>query len=176
MSSIKQNLIDKFGKRSYRESFVSSHLSGNIAAQIALMRGSRGWSQEDLAERADMKQSRISLMENPSYEGFNLKTLRRLAAAFDVALIVRFVPYGELLAWALNVDESDLTPESFDDDPAFEPAPLEPAEGSAISALGVDPILGTSNAIGRFGESGEWKASVPPRLQPAQPQPSQWLH
>jgi transcriptional regulator with XRE-family HTH domain len=135
MSSVRQNLIKKFRNRKYREGFVSSHLASNIAAQISLMRAGRSLSQDELAELAGMKQSRISLMENPSYEGFNINTLRRLAAALDVALIVRFVPYGELLGWAINLDEEQLNPASFDHDPTFKPAQVEAREGSALSAI-----------------------------------------
>ena len=46
-----------------------------------------------------MKQSAISRLESPDYGNLNIKTLRRIASAFDVGLIVRFVPFSELGDW-----------------------------------------------------------------------------
>lgn len=135
MTSIKQNLLKKFRNKEYRESFSGSHASSEIATQISLMRGARGWSQEELAEKADMKQSRISVMEDPSYESFNIKTLKRIAVAYDVGLLVRFVSFGELLNWVVDLRESQLCPPSFDEDPAFKPYERESTVGSALSAV-----------------------------------------
>lgn len=97
------------GKKKYRDTFAAAHLSTNIAAQIQITRETRGWRQKDLAEKADMSPARISVMENPSYDKFNISTLRRLASAFDVALIVRFVPFSELVDWVAT-----LSPEKLD--------------------------------------------------------------
>jgi hypothetical protein len=46
-----------------------------------------------------MNQNAISRLERPDYGKATLTTLRRLAAAMDVALIVRFVPFSELVDW-----------------------------------------------------------------------------
>jgi hypothetical protein len=48
---------------------------------------------------------------------------------------VRFVPYGELLNWIVDLDEKQFTPPSFDDDPAFKPSPQKTDIGSALSAV-----------------------------------------
>jgi transcriptional regulator with XRE-family HTH domain len=101
-----RRLWDRFRSKVYRDAFVESHLSTNIAAQIYSIREARGWTQEQLADAAHMAQARISVMEDPSYRRFTLTTLKRLASAFDVALIVRFVPFSELLEWSTS-----LTPE-----------------------------------------------------------------
>lgn len=63
------------------------------------MRDRENWSQEELAERVGMNQNAISRLENPFYGKATLTTLKRLAAAFDVGLVVRFVPFGELVDW-----------------------------------------------------------------------------
>ena len=54
-----------------------------------------------------MNQNAISRLENPSYGKATLTTLKRLAAAFDVALIVRFVPFGQLVDWASSTPRID---------------------------------------------------------------------
>jgi len=63
------------------------------------MREREKWSQEELAKRVGMNQNAISRLENPFYGKPTITTLKRLATAFDVALIVRFAPFGELVDW-----------------------------------------------------------------------------
>ena len=116
ISSIRAQLFKKLEDKEYRDAFMSSHLATNIAAQISSTREHRGWKQDELAERAGMAQSRISLIEDPSYDTFTLKTLKRLASAFDVALIVRFVSYSELVDWVVGLSPSDLTVSDFSSD------------------------------------------------------------
>ena len=87
------------------------------------MRDREGWSQEALAEKVGMNQNAISRLENPDYGKPTLTTLKRLAAAFDVALAVRFVPFGELVDWVSGTPRVDmglsgdsLNPASFADE------------------------------------------------------------
>lgn len=82
-----------------REQFVESHLAKTISHQVRAIRDRLGWSQEDLAREANMTQNAISRLESASYGKPTLTTLKRLAAALDVALIVRFVPFSELVDW-----------------------------------------------------------------------------
>jgi hypothetical protein len=63
-----------------------------------------------------MSQARISVMENPNYKRFNVRTLQRLAAAFDVALVVRFVSFGEFVDWTVIGSQKALAPLSFDEE------------------------------------------------------------
>src|ERR1700688_3541786 len=90
-----------------RTRFVESHLTKNLAFQIRALRDREDWSQGQLAEKVGMNQNAISRLENPSYGKATLTTLKRLAAAFDVALIVRFVPFGQLVDWASSTPRID---------------------------------------------------------------------
>lgn len=96
LRSLKQ-LTDK----RVRHALVDSHLRNGIAFQIRALRRDpeRKWTQGDLAREAGMKPTQITRIENPSYGSHTVATLRRIASAFDVALIVRFVPFTELLKW-----------------------------------------------------------------------------
>ena len=109
-------LWEKFQDRKYREGFVASHLTDNISAQIFSTREARGWTQQQLANAAGMAQTRICLMENSSYESFTISTLKRLASAFDVALVVRFEPYSELLDWATRTTPKQIAVLQFSKD------------------------------------------------------------
>jgi transcriptional regulator with XRE-family HTH domain len=92
----------KFAGKEYRDAFAEADTGCALAAQIAAMRGARGWTQEELARRAGMRQERVSVLEDPSYARHSLRTLRRVAEAFDVALLVRFVSHEEMLARAVE--------------------------------------------------------------------------
>lgn len=85
--------------RQARERFVASHISKGISFQIRAIRDRLGWSQERLAKEVSMPQNAISRLESPDYGKPTLTTLKRLAAAFDVGLVVRFVPFSELIDW-----------------------------------------------------------------------------
>jgi transcriptional regulator with XRE-family HTH domain len=91
------NRLDS-GKES-RGRFVSSHVDKGYAFQIRAMREARQWSQTDLARMVDMNQNAISRLESPYYGKATLSTLKRIAAAFDVGLVVRFVPFTKLINW-----------------------------------------------------------------------------
>jgi transcriptional regulator with XRE-family HTH domain len=102
--------------KAYRDTFVDSHIATNLAAQIYALREARGWTQGQLAERAGMAQARISVMENPSYDQFTLSTLKRLRAAFDVALVVKFMPFTEFTDWMVNLTPEKLAPPNFEEE------------------------------------------------------------
>lgn len=97
-----------------RERFVNSHLAKTIAFQIRAMRELRELSQDDLASRIQSSQNGVSRIESPDYGKTSLSTLKKVAAAFDVALIVRFVPFDELVDWVTSQPRmiSGLSPET----------------------------------------------------------------
>lgn len=80
------------------------------------MREASGWSQRKLAAEAGMAQARISVVENVGYESFTVSTLKRIASAFDVALIVRFVPFSRLAEIAASTGPEELAPVGFKND------------------------------------------------------------
>lgn len=132
INSIHRNLWKKLQSEKYRHSFVSSQLGASVSAQLAFTRVARGWTQTELARRADMSQVRISVLEDPSYENFSIKTLKRLAKALDVALIVRFAPFSEMLTWLSNLSPETLAVRKFADDTV--PAELEDKPGAIVTA------------------------------------------
>ena len=102
--------------KEYRE----EHINTGVSFQIRALREQKGWSQKELGIHTRMAQETISRIEDPNYGKLTLKTLKRLASAFDVALMVRFVPFGELVEWELNLTSNSLEAVSFDKDPYFE--------------------------------------------------------
>ena len=71
-----------------RTRFVDSHVNKTIAFQIRSLRGDL--SQEQAVEKLGMNQNAISRLENPYYGKSTLTTLKRIASAYDVGLLVEF--------------------------------------------------------------------------------------
>ena len=105
----------KKGKE-HRAAFVGSQISIGIPFQIRALRKQRKWDQRKLADKAGMLQPRISAVEKPGYGNLTLETLKRLAAAFDVALVVRFAPFSELIRWSDKFSPDDFNALGFDEE------------------------------------------------------------
>ncbi len=79
--------------------------------------------QSDLAQEAQMHQSRISMFETPGAANLTLDTLSRLAAAFRVGLKVEFVPFSDMLRWENGYSQDSFSVTKLEDDVEF----LQPA-------------------------------------------------
>jgi transcriptional regulator with XRE-family HTH domain len=97
-----ENLISRAGLirrlrkgRDLRSKFLESHLNKKLALQIRSLRGDL--SQEQMEQKVGIKQQALSRLENPYYGKVTLSTLKKIAAACDVALIVEFVPFSQLI-------------------------------------------------------------------------------
>ena len=78
---------------------MESNISKSLAFQTRALREREGWSQQYLAEKIGTNQNAVYRAENPNYGKQTITTLKKIAAAFDVALVVRFVPFSELVDW-----------------------------------------------------------------------------
>jgi transcriptional regulator with XRE-family HTH domain len=104
-----------------RARFVDSQLSKGLAFQLRSLRDQKQWSQIELANAVGMNQNAISRLENPNYGKASLTTLKRLATAFDVGLLVAFVPFSRLVSRISGTPYLDigLSPETMNV-PTFE--------------------------------------------------------
>lgn len=140
--SSREQIVRVLHDKEYRDLYVSENIDNGIAFQIRATRESRGWTQKDLGDRVGMAQTRICTLEDPDYGSYTLATLKKLASAFDVALVVKFVPYSQLVDAVDNISDSDLVVSSFSDDTAIRTKPergrhgdgAAPQHGSAQSA------------------------------------------
>ena len=112
--SYKEELLENLKDKEYRKAFVDAHINNGISFQIRSMRGDL--TQGQVGELAGMKQEQISRLENPNYGRFTLNTLKEIAAAFDVALTVRFVPFSDLVKWDINLSSESLNVPRYDED------------------------------------------------------------
>jgi transcriptional regulator with XRE-family HTH domain len=116
ISDKERQIKDSLNNKEYRDSIAIEHVNTTLAIQIRKMRESRKWNQNDLASHLGKHQETISQWENPDYGRYSISTLKKLAAIFDVALLVKFVPFGELVKDMVNLTETRLSPSSFSDE------------------------------------------------------------
>jgi len=116
----RNEIIEQLKDKEYRDAFVSASINIGIPSQIQILRDQRKWKQKDLGDKAGMAQESISRIEDPTRGSVNnIKTLIRLASAFDVGLMVRFVPFSELAELKLKLSLESLEVKSFENDPYF---------------------------------------------------------
>ncbi len=111
-------IIEDLKNKEYRDAFAIEHIDTGIPFQIRALREQKGreWTQKELGKRTGMAQETISRIEDPNYGKLTLNTLKRLASAFDIGLMVRFVPFSELVDWELSLTPASLEATSFDKD------------------------------------------------------------
>jgi transcriptional regulator with XRE-family HTH domain len=134
----------KFIDKAYRDASVREHTRIGVPYQIRALRQQRGWSQKELGNRASKPQNVISRLEDPEYGKLSLQTLFELASAFDVALLVKFVPFSRF-----RREVSKLSPENLEALPFKEDLSKSAREKSALR-----------NAINEFREAIKTSANV----------------
>ncbi|MCL4553073.1 MAG: helix-turn-helix domain-containing protein [Candidatus Marsarchaeota archaeon] len=135
----RRQIIESLKDKGYRDLSVAASIRNGLAFQIRAMRENRGWTQVELGEKMGMAQETISLLEDPNYGRFTVKTLKRLASAFDVSLTVRFDPFSEFVAHLINLSPSDLAVPSFNDDQK-----LREPSSNVSSSVNLRPLLSNS--------------------------------
>src|SRR5450432_2650801 len=105
-----QTLFQIFKKgRAVRSKFVESHLDKSIAYQIRSLRHGEGMTQAEFAGKLGIKHpNNVSArLENPYYGKWSISTLKQIAAACDVVLVVWFIPFGRFLKWVTGTPYTD---------------------------------------------------------------------
>ena len=74
-----------------RATYEEELADAEVARTLWELRTKAGLTQRELAERVGTTASAISRLEDARYGGHSLAMLRRIAAAFDLRLEVRFV-------------------------------------------------------------------------------------
>ncbi len=119
ISSLRAELIRTKDKKDYRHAYADESINATIATQIKVLREQRDLTQEALARDAGMNQSMICRYENVNYSSWSIKTLKKLAEAFDVFLDVRFRSFRYLVESTEKFSKQALQVPSFTEDPFF---------------------------------------------------------
>lgn len=168
--------------RETRARFVESHLDKMLAYQIRALREEKRWTQAQFAEKVGVNHpNNVSArLENPQYGKHTLTTLKKIAAACDVGLVVWFIPFSRLVDWATGTLYSDegLRP-SFYNIPEFDKDQLLPAIPDAAFSSKNAALSGVGEGGRRSKEKTENKPSVTGQQLAAigkTPSPSQDKH
>lgn len=108
MSELQNKLLDEFLDEEYAHGYMEGHAHEKLVAQIYWTRKARKWTQEDLAEKADMTQERVSKIERGEFDSLTMTTLRKLARALDVSLNVGFQPFSHAIVDVCNHSKDDF--------------------------------------------------------------------
>jgi transcriptional regulator with XRE-family HTH domain len=113
-----EKLVSELRDPQYRQMYVEANTKDTIAFQLRRMRLAREWEQKDVAAKLGNPklQPMISRYEDPDYGRYSVTSLLELAKVFDVALVVRFAKFGELVRWDLHKTAATLQPASYTDD------------------------------------------------------------
>jgi transcriptional regulator with XRE-family HTH domain len=113
LTSDTEKLLLKLRKKPYREAYVGETVRRWMAHQIRAIRESRNWNQGVFAKKLGKPQSVLSRIEDPSYGKLSVQTLLEIAAAFDVALLIRFVSFPAFVAATRNLTTGDMCVDEF---------------------------------------------------------------
>jgi transcriptional regulator with XRE-family HTH domain len=119
MISVKDGLAAKFDNKEYRDAFVAEQIFSRLPLKIRGIREQQELTQRQLGELAGMAQTWISKLEDPNYGKLTISTLLKVAAAFDVALQIDFVPFSRVLNDALQLTAESFAVPKFQDDLGF---------------------------------------------------------
>ena len=168
MSVISKRFADELAEKEMRDAYLSAQTRTKLINQIRAIRNRRGWSQGQFAEILGKPQSNVSRLENREYGSFTLNTLFELASAFDVGLIVEFVPYENFLLHTRDLSTENLQVSRFSRralDVLTRDSPMilqQAVSGAAAAAQNADtfsqqkpvmpsaPLLSTQNEMHRL--------------------------
>jgi len=166
----RDQLVNLLKNRDFRAQFVSDQPNEFLPLQIKRLRERRGWTQAELGQVAGMQQERISVLENPDNKGINLGTLKRLARAFDVGLIVHFVPFSEFVDWVCTLSPGSFEPASFDEEVSSWSYRGEQAQFDETALIAASRYGATANIIDITAhKSMDWRVTEEPLITSAAP-------
>jgi transcriptional regulator with XRE-family HTH domain len=108
MNELAEVLAKEFKDKEYAHAYIQSHLIDKIAAQVHTLRLQREKRQDDIELASGIPQARLSKIESADFDSLTLKTLFKLAQAYDVALDVRFQSFGDAIKDVVNLSKEGL--------------------------------------------------------------------
>ena len=153
----KKNLLERIRRgREARTQLVESNLSQGIAYQIRATRDSQHLNQGQLAQAVGMTPNNLCRLENPDYGKHTISSLKRIADALDVALVVRFVPFSQYIAWLSGSSylDSGISPESMAP-PSFAREEERGVFDLSLKDVSLDRLMSVQREGGRGGEMAQ---------------------
>lgn len=153
MSGKSSQIINLIRDKHARTAYIKGKLGVLVPSQIRALRLKSALpAQKDLAKASGIQQSRISMFETPGASNVTLETLAKLAAIFKVGLVVKFVPFSEMLRWENDFSQDSFNVIRLEDDAHF----ISPLEGgwteTSSCTAGMDTIQLSKGEVRAQGE------------------------
>jgi transcriptional regulator with XRE-family HTH domain len=163
----RKRLLAKLKNKAYRDAYTAEHVKTTTPLQIRTVREQREWTQGKLAAEAKTTQTAISRTEDPNYGNLTLNNLLKIAAALDVGLLVKLVPFSRLVK-----EFEDLSPEAMSA-PSFmeELSVLEAWADSTHAMNATAPEFMTPSLVVTYGSPGHHRQDDHPLKLPAPGEP-----
>ena len=91
MRRLKDRLKEDLRDPAFKKAFDEEEIFTSLAIQIAKLREEKELTQKQLSRLLHTSQQTVSRLEHPRNDSFSLKTLLKLAKAFNKKLSVQFV-------------------------------------------------------------------------------------
>lgn len=105
-----------FESKEYRQVFAEQFVKELLPFQIEILMKHRGMSKQDLAKATGLSEQTIARAINPNSQSISLNTVIKIAAAFDVAFVAKFIPFSKLHEMVTNLKEDDWKLPSFNEE------------------------------------------------------------
>ena len=90
--TFQDRLREELRNPDFKKHFEEEKQALNLALTIIELREKLELTQKELAEKMETSQQMISRLESGEYEGFTLKTLKKLAQATGTVLKIELLP------------------------------------------------------------------------------------
>jgi transcriptional regulator with XRE-family HTH domain len=166
-ASLRRRLLAKLKHKAYRDAYTVEHVKTMTPLQIRTLREQREWTQGKLAAEAKTTQTAISRTEDPNYGNLTLNNLLKIAAALDVGLLVKFVPFSRLVKEFEDLSPEAMSAPSFMDElPSLE---AWAADTHAASAIMLESMK--SSLVLTYSSAGDYQQDDRPLRLPAPGEP-----
>lgn len=95
MKKFREFLNEEIKNKKFEKSYYKELEKARIAIEITSFREKKGLTQAKLAELTGTSQSAIARLEDIDYKGYSLSTLRKIADALSLELVVSLREKGE---------------------------------------------------------------------------------
>jgi transcriptional regulator with XRE-family HTH domain len=159
----RKHLLAKLKNKAYRDAYTAEHVKTTTPLQIRTVREQHEWTQGKLAAKAKTTQTAISRTEDPNYGNLTLNNLLKIAAALDVGLLVKLVPFSRLVKEFEDLSPEVMSAPSFMDEVSVLEAWAATTHTMSTAELGSMNL----SVVMTYGSAGHYQQDIPPLKLPA---------